>query len=220
MINLNLVKKSLLLMLFLLFLASHGYSQTHYFEHPNVDEIIEQHKIIGIVPFQTTINLRPKQLKDFSPEQMKKMELAEGKSIQKALHSWYLKRDKRGSLDIQVQTPRITNALLKKAGISDENIDDYLPDEIAKILGVDGLIMGDFVTSKPMSEAGAIAGIFLFGLAGSANKATINLNVYNGIDNELLINYNKTVRGGLGSSVEDLIHKILRKSSRRIAYRN
>ena len=207
-----------LTLVFAFFLTLYSYSQTHLYEHPDVDDIISTHKTIGILPFITTINLRPKQLKDFTLEQLDVMQKAEGRSIQSAMHSWYLKRNKRGSFDITVQVPRKTNTLLKRAGITVENIEDYLPEEIAKILGVDGLIMGDFVTSKPMSEAGAIAGIFLFGLAGSANKATINLNVYNGADGELLVNYNKTVRGGLGSSVEDLINKIMRKSSRRISY--
>ena len=210
--------KNIFLILVVSLVSIETFSQTHLYENPDFDEIIQNHEIIGIIPFVTTIKLRPKQLKDFTTEQIIRMEKAEGKEIQNALHSWYLKRQKRGSLTVKVQTPRITNTKLRKAGVTDENIEDYLPEELAKILGVDGIIMGTFHTSKPMSQAAAIASAFLLGLAGSANKATINLYVYNGIDSELLINYNKTVRGGIGRSVEDLIHKILRKTSRRISY--
>ena len=124
------------------------FSQTHLYENPDFEEIIENHQIIGILPFATRIMLRPKQLKDFSVEELDRMEKAEGKAIQAALHSWYLKRQKRGSLLVKVQAPRITNAKLRKAGITEENIEDYLPEELAKIIGVDGIILA---LSKPQN---------------------------------------------------------------------
>ena len=55
--------------------------QTNLYEHSNFDEIAKTHKIIGILPFETSISLRPKQMKDITTEQLDRMELAEGKQF-------------------------------------------------------------------------------------------------------------------------------------------
>ena len=44
------------------------------------------------------------------------------------------------------------------------------------------------------------------------------MSVHNAQDGILLWNYNKKVRGSLGSSPEDLINILMRKASRRLAY--
>lgn len=95
---------------------------------------------------------------------------------------------------------------------------EYTSDEIAKILEVDAVIMGDYETNKPMSEGASVALGLLIGFWGSTNSATVNMSVYNGIDGVLLWNYNKKVSGSLGSSPEDLINILMRKASRRLAY--
>lgn len=69
-----------------------------------------------------------------------------------------------------------------------------------------------------MSEAASVALGLLIGFFGNTNSAVINLSIYNAIDGELLVNYNKKVRGTIGSDNEDLINIIMRKASRRIAY--
>lgn len=194
------------------------YSQTSLFEHPNFSEIAKDHKIIGIVPFKTSISLRPKQMKEITPKQLEKMEKAEAKSIQSAMYSWFLKRKKQGKLSVDVQNPTTTNAKLNKAGINPENFSSYTPLELAKILEVDSIIMGSFETNKPMSDGASIALGVLFGFFGTTNTATINLSIYNAKDGELLVNYNKKVRGTIGSDNDALINIIMRKASRRIAY--
>ena len=69
-----------------------------------------------------------------------------------------------------------------------------------------------------MSEAASVALGLLIGFFGNTNSAVINLSIYNAIDGELLVNYNKKVRGTIGSDNDDLINTIMRKASRRIAY--
>ncbi len=49
-------------------------------------------------------------------------------------------------------------------------------------------------------------------------NTVMNLFIYNPIDGELMLNYNKGVSGSLGSSSEDLINVLMRKASRRIIY--
>ena len=143
--------KNLLLFTLIIFSSNLIFSQTNLFENPDFDEIAKNHKIIGVIPFKNSVTLRPKQMKDITPEQLDRMEKSEGESIQSAMHSWFLKRKKRGTLSVDVQNIETTNAKLKKAGVNIENYETFTPLELAKILEVDAIIMGTFETNKPMS---------------------------------------------------------------------
>lgn len=194
-------------------------SQTSLYENPDFESIADGHQIIAMVPFKTQVKLRPKQMKDMSEEQLDRLERSEGEGIQTAMYSWFLKRKKRGKMQrIQVQDPRTTNAKLAKLGIDYTNIIEYTPMELAKILEVDALISGDFETNKPMSEGASVALGLLIGFWGSTNSAIVNMSIHNAEDGVLLWNYNKKVRGSLGSSPEDLVNILMRKASRRLAY--
>lgn len=196
-----------------------SYAQTNLYVNPKFEEIAKNHKSIAVVPFKTQVKLRPKQMKDMTPDKLEKLEKDESLGLQEGMHSWFLKRKKRGKLtEIDVQDPKRTNALLSKQGITYDNIEDQLPEDLAKILGVDAVIAGTYETNKPMSEGASVALGVLIGFWGSTNSATVNMSVYNGVDAELLWNYNKKVRGSLGSSPEDLVNVLMRKASRRLAY--
>jgi len=211
------MKKLLLLAIFIGTLTN-VVSQTHLYEHPKFDSIAKNHKKIAIIPFKTKVKLRPKQMKDVTKEQLADLEKSEALGLQSGMHSWFLKRKKRGKLSIDVQEPSRTNAMLKKAEISYENIEDQLPEDLAKLLGVDAVITGTFETNKPMSEGASVALGILVGFWGSTNNAIVNMNVNNAEDGLLLWNYNKKVRGSIGSSPEDLVNILMRKASRRLSY--
>jgi len=193
-------------------------AQTKLFEHPNFETIAKDHKSIAILPFSAKVSLRPKQMKEITPEQLKDMEYGEGRAIQNSMYTWFLNRQKRGKLLIEVQDPSKTNALLLKSDITD--LARYTPEELAAILGVDAIITGHFETDKPMSDGASIALGLIVGFWGSTNAATINMSVKNGSDGQLLWNYNKRVAGSLGSSTDTLINTLMRKASRRLAYTN
>ena len=211
------MKKILFLLAFVV--STSILAQTNLYENPKFDAIAKNHQSIGIIPFKATVKLRPKQIAKMSPEQFKRLEISEGKSIQTAMYSWFLKRKKIGNLlSIEVQDHNKTMALLGKEGITQENLSNYTQEEIAKILGVDALISGTYNTNKPMSEGASVALGVLIGFWGTTNSATVNMSVHNASDGVLLWNYNKKVRGSIGSSPEDLINVLMRKASRRLSY--
>lgn len=211
--------KKIFFTILLAFISINAKSQTSLYENPDFDKIAKTHKIIAIAPFKAQVKLRPRQLKKMSEKQIHELEKAEGESIQTAMHSWFLKRKKRGKLEnLDIQDPKTTTALLKKNDIDYENITDYTPKELAKILKVDAIITGELETNKPMSEGAAVAAALLIGFWGNTNTAIINMSVNNKKDGVLLWNYNKKVRGSLYSSPEDLINVLMRKASRRLAY--
>lgn len=194
-------------------------SQTSLYENPDFESIAENHKTIAMVPFKTQVKLRPKQMKDMTNDQLSRIERSEGESIQSAMYSWFLKRKKRGNMQrIEIQDPRTTNALLSKQNINYDNINEYTPMELAEILNVDSVISGEYETNKPMSEGASVALGLLVGFWGATNSAIVNMSIHNAEDGVLLWNYNKKVRGSIGSSPEDLINILMRKASRRLAY--
>jgi hypothetical protein len=157
-------------------------------------------------------------MKDMTPESLAKLEKDEGNNIQAAMYSWFLKRQEKGDMTINVQDIMTTNAKLNNNGITTDNMANFTPADIAKILEVDAVIMGTFETTKPMSEgASAVLGL-LVGFYGATSKAVLNLFIYNAKDGVLLVNYNKSVSGSLGSNTDDLINTLMRKASRRITY--
>lgn len=211
--------KKFSLLVFLLIFSTKAISQTHLYENPEFDKIAKTHKIIAIVPFKTQVKLRPKQMKDMTDEKLHRIEKSEGESIQTAMYSWFLKRKKRGHLEnLEIQAPKSTTALLKRNDISYDNITDYTPQELANLLKVDAVISGDYETNKPMSEGASVALGLLIGFWGTTNSAIVNMSVHNAKDGVLLWNYNKKVRGSIGSSPEDLINILMRKASRRMSY--
>lgn len=191
-------------------------AQTHLYQHPNFEVKTVDHKIIAILPFDANVSLRPKQMKEITPEQFAELEKNEGLSVQSAMYSWFLKRKKKGDLQVDVQDPKRTNALLAQNQVEDLNI--LTSDQLAQLLGVDAVITGTFETDKPMSDGASIALGLLIGFWGTTNTATINMSVNNGTDGELLWNYNKKVAGSLGSNTDQLINKLMRKASRRLGY--
>ena len=210
--------KNLPLVLLIVFAAQTAFSQTRLYENPKFDKIALRHKIIAVVPFDCSVELRPNQMEQVTPEELKDMEIDEGKDLQAAMYSWFLKRQQRGKLTVDVQSTAVTNAILKQEGINVDNYENYTPDQIAQILEVDAVIMGTFETNKPMSEGAAVAVGALIGFWGSTNKAVVNLFIYNAKDGEVLVNYHKAVQGSVGSTPDQLINVLMRKASRRIAY--
>jgi hypothetical protein len=210
--------KSILTTILLVILSSYAVAQTSLYEHPQIEQYISKHNKVAILPFKTSITLRPKDMKSMTNEQISKLEEDEGLSIQNAMHSWFLKREKNGNLKVSFLDPLTTNAKLRKMGVTFENFNDYTPDELADMLDVDAIIMGSFETNKPMSEGASLALGLLAGFYGSTNKAVLNMSIYDSEEGVQIANYNKAISGSMGSSTEDLINILMRKASRRISY--
>lgn len=210
--------KKIILSIVLIIPFFSSYGQTRLFVDPEFSKYGNDHEIIAVIPFETTISLRPKKMKELKEGQLEDMQQNESYNIQQSMYSWFLKRKQQGKLWVEVQDVNKTNALLKKEGISYSNIKDFTVEEIATILDVDAVINGRFETNKPMSDGvGAALGV-LVGFYGATNRATINMFIHNADDGKILVNYNKAVSGSIGSSTDQLINIIMRKASRRIPY--
>lgn len=205
-----------LLIVSILFIGLSSAAQTKLYVHPDADTYVAETNMIAILPLSTEVKMRPKQLKDFTPEQIVEMEKDEALNIQKSMYSWFLNKKKKGKLLVNIQNPKKTNKLLKDAGIDPNEANEELTSDLSKILGVEATIGGTFETNKPMSNAAAI-GLAVLGIGGATQNVTLNLDIIHK-DDETVVNYLKNLKGGLGSSTDDLINVLMRKTARRIPY--
>lgn len=185
------------------------------FESPKLKSEISAHKTVAILPFNTKITYK-KQPKNFNPEANRDQEKTMSKSIQSSMYTFLLR--KAGSYSVEFQDVDKTNILLKKAGMSDK-LDEFTKDEIAKVLGVDGVLGGSFETEQSKSEAGAIASAVLFGgLGGKTGTGSLTLTLNNGSTGDLLWRFFKTMDDGITTSTDDLVERMMRKVSRNFPY--
>lgn len=187
------------------------------FESKNLKDKISSHKIVAILPFPTKITYK-KLPKNFSPEANLQQEITMAKNIQSSMYTFLLR--KAADYWVDFQDVEKTNILLKKAGV-DLKLDETTKEEIAKILGVDALIGGNFIQEQSKSESGAIVSAVLFGgIGGKTGSGSLTLMLNNGSDGELLWRFYKTMDDNVFSSTDDLIERLMRKVSRNFPYKS
>ncbi len=186
---------------------------------PNFNALAKTHKILAILPFKTTLSLRPQEVeKNGGPAGVASLEKREGLGVQSAVHSYFLKRRESNDLTIDVQDPARTNALLERNAITYETMAGFTTEEMAKILNVDGIVSGTFESTQPMSNGAAVAMSLLVGFGGATNTGKTSISINDGKTGELLWKYDKTLSRGFGSNTGTIITTIMRKASRQLPY--
>ena len=188
---------------------------------PKFKELAQNHKTLAVLPFRTTLQLRPNEVtKNGGPDGVRLLEQREGLSVQSALQSYFLKQKADKEIDVDVQDVAKTNALLAKNGLTAEKLAATTMEELAQLLGVDGVISGTFESSQPMSNGAALALTMLsgYGSMGATNTGKLAININDGKSGELLWKYDKSLSRGLGSDTNSIITTIMRKASRQFPY--
>ena len=212
--------KHLFLAFALLFSVGVAAAQTReIYTSPKFKELAKDHKTLAILPFKATLSLRPNEVaKNGGPEGVHQLELREGLNVQSALQSYFLKQKEDKDLTVDVQDVAKTNALLAKNNITPEKLPAMTMEELAQVLGVDGIISGTFESTQPFSNGAAIAMTMVVGFSGSTNTGKLSINIHDGKTSELLWKYDKSLSRGLGSDTGSIITVIMRKASRQFPY--
>lgn len=211
--------KSIFLFVVLFFNLSLFSQSRSIYTNPKFNEIAISHQKLAIIPFIANVKLRPRQMKKMSEKEFYDLQISEGKAVQSALESYFLKKHSKGKFKVTFQEINRTNAILKKNNINRENIEEYTTEDLAKLLGVDGIISGVLNTSKPMSDGASLALGLLVGFYGSTNSGNCVININDGKTGVLLWKYDKTLSRSLGSDTNTLIAAIMRKSARKFPYK-
>ena len=208
------MKKLFVLSLVLLSFLSYS-QEKQIFESPNMKQLIEGHKTVAILPFKATIAYK-KLPKGYSDEAKKVEELAMGTQMQSGLYTYLLR--KSDDYTVQVQDVEKTNSLLKKANLFDK-LDEALPEDIAKVLGVDAVIKCSYAYEKTGSEGAAIVKTLLIGF-GTGKVATggLTMQINNGVDGDLVWRFYKQMAEDVMSSPSAMMERMMRKVGRNFPY--
>lgn len=177
-----------------------------------------KHKVVAILPASVNIGLRPSQARNTSAEQMRQMQIQGALDYQTRIYAWLLRRHTQQHYTVDFQDVALTNSMLRKANITDEDMRTQSPQDLAKLLGVDAVLTTTVQTSKPMSDGAAIAVGVLAGAWGATNQANIMVNINDGASGKLLWNYNFVAAGSVGSSPENIVNALMRNASRKFPY--
>lgn len=185
------------------------------FESPKLKEVVKNHKLVAILPFQVTLSYK-KQPKNFDLDANKQKEKTMAASIQSSMYTFLLRKAQNYS--VEFQDVEKTNILLKKKGLID-SLDVFTKDEIAKALGVDAVISGKYESEQSRSEAGAIVTTVLFGGLGSkTGSGALTMAINDGSNGDLIWRFFKSMNDGVFSSSDELIDRMMRKVSRNFPY--
>ena len=208
---------TVLLVLFITLLAP---AQTReIYTSPKFKDLAKDHKTLAVLPFRTTLQLRPVEVKSRGgAEGVRELEAREGLGVQSALQSYMLKQKSENDITIDVQDVAKTNALLAKNSMTSEKMLTMTMEELAQLLGVDGVISGTFESSQPMSGGAAVAVLLIGGFSGPTNTGKLVISINDGKSGELLWKYDKSLSRGFGSDTNSIITTIMRKASRQFPY--
>ena len=208
--------KKIIVLLVLFVGIQQSFAQKKIYESNKYEELSKDHKIIAILPFQTTLNLKSEQ--NNSEEQVKKLAQREGIAVQQALESYFLTRKNKKKLKIEFQDINTTNRILKKAGITLENIDIYTPQALCEILNVDALVSGSLTSRILLSEEVDTSFDLITFLKGKSDYGKIIIKLSDKNTGKLLWRYEKTIDRKSGKNTSAIIAKMMRIASRKFPY--
>lgn len=177
-----------------------------------------KHKVVAILPASVTISQRPNQARNTSPEQMRAMQQQSALDFQARIYTWLLRRQSQQRYTVEFQDVALTNSILRKANLTDEDMRTHAPQELAQMLGVDAILTTDVRTSKPMSDGAAVAVGILVGAWGATNQANITVDIHEGSAGKLLWKYDYVAAGSVFSSPENMVNALMRNASRKFPY--
>jgi hypothetical protein len=185
------------------------------YEADNLKSIVANHKTVAIIPFNYKLTLK-KMPKGMTQADIKLQEEKGSVSAQNSFYTYALQKQEKKETNVEIQDIARTKVLLARDSISEKNINNYLPEELCKKLGVDAIITGDIIASQPQSEGAAIATTVLVGFS-KTNQAKASIKIYDQ-SGKLIWSYGKEVSGSLGSDDSDMIRILMRKTANRFPY--
>ncbi|HZH67153.1 MAG TPA: hypothetical protein VEY10_19845 [Flavisolibacter sp.] len=215
----------------ILILASCGTNKAVY-QSPDLAQKMTNHKTVAILPVRMVHSGHVP--KDQTDETIKAANEKLGYVFQESLQSFILnqtQKNKKGQT-VSFQSTQKTNALLNSKGLSIERLYQEQPEELARLLGVDAVIMTTLHHNKNLSDGMA------YGLAAAKTIATIfsktpvatpgmnasdislNCSLYDAADSKLLW---KTYRDGgtdLPANAGELIEYYSNWIAKKLPYRS
>lgn len=188
------------------------------YKAPSFSDVSAKHQVVAILPFDVTIESR-RLPKGVTAEMVQDQQRDYGYGIQGDVYGYLLREMSKDRYTVKFQDVSKTNALLSDAGISSEALRFTSKEELCRLLGVDAVVSGQAIMSKPMSDGAAIAVGLLVGAWGSTNAVNTTITIHEGHAGELMWKYDYVASGSVGSSRQALTNALMRNSSKKFPYR-
>jgi hypothetical protein len=199
------MKKSMLLFVAVVIMVQ---SCAKIFYTPDARSLAMNQRIIAIAPPKVSIAVK----KNIDGASLIEQQKTESVNFQREMYSWMLKRKMQGTIAVEIQDVETTIALLSKY---EGKV--LTPEEMCKVLGVDGILTSNYSLSKPMSEGAAIAVGLLVGSAGATNEATVSLSIHDSGTKKMIWNYDHKLSSSFGTPAK-LVDDLMRQASRKMPY--
>lgn len=181
------------------------------FYTPDARSLAQNQKIMAIAPPKVSIAAK----RNIDGAALIEQQKTESVNFQREMYSWMLKRKMQGSISVEIQDVETTRALLTKAMVNEGKI--LTPEEMCRILGVDGILTSNYSLSKPMSEGAAIAVGVIGGTMGKTNEAIASLSIHDSSTKKMIWNYDQKLSSSLGTPAR-LVDDLMRQASRKMPY--
>jgi len=202
------MKKSIFLLVVTAFILQ---SCAKIFYAPDAQSLALNQRVIAIAPPKVSIAAR----KNVDGSALIEQQKTESVNFQREMYSWMLKRKMQGTISVDIQAVETTIALLSKAGLNEGKV--FTPDDMCRILGVDGILTSNYSLTKPMSEGAAIAVGIIAGVWGPTNEATASLSIHDSGTNKMIWNYDHKLSSSLSTPAR-LVDDLMRQASRKMPY--
>lgn len=202
------------------------------YQSPDLSEKTARHKTVAILPVRLVqTGYTPK---DADGDDAREANEKLGYVFQETLQTFVLRQtagNKKGTM-VSFQSTQKTNALLTKQGWHIDDLYGRSPEELARLLGVDAVIMTTLNHNKNLSDgmaygiaaARTVIGVLskkpVLGSSPNASDVSIHCSLYDAADSKLLW---KTYRDGstnLPSNVEGLIEQYSNWIAKKLPYRS
>lgn len=204
------MKRLLLIFIALWSIPLAVFAQKDIFLSPKFNELTKEHKVLAIIPFKSVLDLNTTQKAD--------SEEIEGKAVQTGLENYFNQRKKRKKFTVEFQEIKTTNQILKDQKINYDDIGLYSSKDLARILGVDGIISGSIQLNVLLSqgiEKDSGLGDFLF---FDSDFGRIAVKISDGMTGKLLWKYDKAITRKGGKNTIEFIDSMMKKASRNFPY--
>lgn len=204
------MKRLLLIFIALWCIPFAVFAQKDIFLSPKFNELTKKHKVLAIMPFKSVLDLHTTQKAD--------SEEIEGKAVQTGLENYFNQRKKRKKFTVEFQEIKTTNQILEEQKINYEDIGLYSSRDLARILGVDGIISGSIQLNVLLSqgiEKDSGLGDFLF---FDSDFGRIAVKISDGMTGKLLWKYDKAITRKGGKNTIEFIDSMMKKASRNFPY--
>jgi len=200
--------------LVVLMISTSSYAQKNIYKNPRFDQLSQHHEILAILPFSSQVNLSS----TIEESTKNELEINEGKAVQEALESYFLKFKKRKKFSINFQNTNKTNSLLTQHHINYTNIDLYTTKELCEILGVDVIITGNIALNVLLSKGLNEDDFSLMDYFLGRSFGRIAMKLSDGVSGKLLWKYEKDIDRKTGKNTKELIDVMMKAAGRKFPY--